>query len=121
MPAFPIKRESPTGGLTRRAGGKHHLAMANRNNRPGLRARVAARKAGRESMTVASAPKTAARKWLGIAGVGMQVLAFLLLLAEILRLILSNFVGIEMGRLVLLLVLFFTGRAIQIILAFRRH
>lgn len=85
-----------------------------------LRERVAARKAGLPEPDEASAP-TPWRKWLRWLGVTMQLVSFLLLLLEVFALVERGFIGIRHGLLVSYLVVFFTGRVLQMIAGFRRR
>lgn len=89
-------------------------------HRRSLRERVAARKAGLpEEPGAVEQPQW--RKPLRLAGIAMQLVAFLLLLVEIVGLVERSFVGIDHGLLVTYLVVFFTGRVLQMIAGFRRR
>lgn len=84
-----------------------------------LRERVAARKSGVEPD--GPEPETRSLTWLAWLGIGLQLVTFVLLCIDFFRLIENGFIGIRYGWLVTLLLLFFTGRLLQMIAGFRRR
>ena len=94
--------------------------MTDHPHRRRLRERVAARKAGLPEPGEAP-PQSQWRKSLRLAGIAMQLVSFLLLLLEVFALVERGFVGIDHGLLVTYLVVFFTGRVLQMIAGFRRR
>lgn len=76
---------------------------------------MAARKAGlpEDDMSVKSGKTW--RTWLRLGGMAMQVIVFILLVIELFRIIETDFTGIEQGQIVAYLVVFFTGRVLQMI------
>ncbi|GEQ99406.1 hypothetical protein JCM17845_00300 [Iodidimonas gelatinilytica] len=98
----------------------HKWSMAHHPRRKPLRERVAARKAGLSEYEGAAAPKPW-RKWLRYGGMGMQLVSFVLLVVEVFRMIETDFHGVDQSRIITYLVVFFTGRVLQMIAGFTRH
>ncbi|WP_281300800.1 MULTISPECIES: hypothetical protein [unclassified Iodidimonas] len=88
--------------------------------RKSLRERVAARKAGLPEYEGVAEPKPW-RRWLRYSGMVMQIIAFVLLVIEVFRMIETDFFGIDQSRIIIYLVVFFTGRVLQMIAGFSRH
>lgn len=75
---------------------------------------MAARKAGLPEDDHGPSPQSW-RKWMRLGGMAMQVVTFLLLVVELFRMIETDFTGIDQARIITYLVVFFTGRVLQMI------
>ncbi|GGO12513.1 hypothetical protein GCM10007972_17570 [Iodidimonas muriae] len=51
----------------------------------------------------------------------MQLVSFVLLVVEVFRMIETDFHGVDQSRIITYLVVFFTGRVLQMIAGFTRH